>query len=228
MSNVTTITMPDAAALERKFARQSAPDRITTQQEYIAAAEARRVNKQLLDDVASTFDPLVKEADAVTRKVRALRAQFEEPLKAAIFSIDIALSLFEKEQAEQARRENDRIANELREQEVRKAREEAASLERLGYIKQADKVRQMPLPEPIVPVVPVAVPKVAGLSSREIYSAEVTDMTKLILAVAAGDAPQEVLLPNLPVLNSLARASKTALSIPGVKVVSKTSRAQRR
>ena len=74
---------------------------------------------------------------------------------------------------------------------------------------------------PVLPVVAAtpAAPKVSGLSFRETYKAEVTDMRALVQAVASGAQPITLLQANQTALDGMARALKEALAIPGVRLV---------
>lgn len=63
-------------------------------------------------------------------------------------------------------------------------------------------------------------PKVDGVSIREVWSAEVTDLMALVRAVADAKAPLAYLQANKAALNTVARAQKTELNtIPGVRAV---------
>lgn len=73
------------------------------------------------------------------------------------------------------------------------------------------------------PIIAPDIPKAAGTSKREIWSAEVTDLMVLVKAVAEGAAPISVLDANMKVLNGLAKSLRAELNIPGVKAVSKES-----
>ena len=59
-----------------------------------------------------------------------------------------------------------------------------------------------------------AAPKAAGVSVREVWEAVVTDKTKV---------PLEYMEVNMSALNSIARATKGSLNIPGVQFVKKTA-----
>lgn len=72
------------------------------------------------------------------------------------------------------------------------------------------------------PVIASSTPKVAGITMRKTYSARVTDKSALIKAVAAGTAPDNVIEPNMTVLNALARSLKEGFSYPGVELVTET------
>lgn len=73
--------------------------------------------------------------------------------------------------------------------------------------------------------VPSSVPKVAGISYRETWAAEVTDLLALVKAVAIGKAPLAYLQANTVALHAAARSLKTELNqIAGVRaVVTKTA-----
>jgi len=60
---------------------------------------------------------------------------------------------------------------------------------------------------------------VSGISSRENWSAQVTDKAALVKAAAENPAYLAYLEPDMKSLNALARAQKNALAIPGVKAV---------
>lgn len=60
-------------------------------------------------------------------------------------------------------------------------------------------------------------PAAAGVSYRDNWKAEVTDLMALVQAVAGGKAPIDYLLPNATVLNALAKGKKETMAIPGVK-----------
>lgn len=89
------------------------------------------------------------------------------------------------------------------------------------------KVEPVAVPRVVMaPVKPAA--QVAGLSSREVWSAEVVDLDALLKFCGENPAIGRTLIqPNLSTLNALARAEKAALKIPGVRAVSSVSTAVR-
>ena len=85
--------------------------------------------------------------------------------------------------------------------------------------------------------VPTSLPKVAGISPRDYWSALVEDKLALIKAVASGLVPLEAVDPNQALLNEQARALKPSTSqdiaqfsvrYPGVKAICEKSVAGRR
>lgn len=82
----------------------------------------------------------------------------------------------------------------------------------------------------VVTVVPEveAQAKVAGISGRVSYSAEVIDLLELVKAVAAGKAPIECVLADAKFLNAQARAfKKEGQLFPGVNIKAERSIAAR-
>jgi chromosome segregation ATPase len=79
----------------------------------------------------------------------------------------------------------------------------------------------------VAPVVQTEAPKIAGLSSREVWSAEVTDIKALCRAVADGMVSVNAVEANMSYLNKLAKMDKDQMSIPGAKAVKETSIASR-
>ena len=86
------------------------------------------------------------------------------------------------------------------------------------------------LSEPVVPLPPpvsaTPKPKVAGVSSRVLYSTELQDIDKLIDAAAAtpkGSVERQLLAYNQRAADQLAKATKGQVNFPGVKVVTRRS-----
>lgn len=68
----------------------------------------------------------------------------------------------------------------------------------------------------------ISLPKVAtpsGVSFRENWNAEVTGFRLLVEAWLAGKVPDNVICPDMKVLNASARALKSSLNWPGVKAI---------
>lgn len=70
--------------------------------------------------------------------------------------------------------------------------------------------------------------KIEGLSTHDVWSAEVVDLAALVKAVVKGDALLSYVLPDMTRLNAVMRATRGKQMIPGVRAVRKTSVAQRR
>lgn len=67
--------------------------------------------------------------------------------------------------------------------------------------------------------IPVAeAPAATGISTRGVWKAEVSDLMALVKAVAAGDAPVTLLQANTTAINQTAKALKSAMNYPGIRV----------
>lgn len=105
--------------------------------------------------------------------------------------------------------EQKRIAAEMERKriEAEKQMQIAAEAEAAGDTEKAEiAVALAAMEESTVTVAP----KAAGVSMREVWSAEVIDLDKI---------PREYLLPDMNALNALAKAMKKESPIPGVKFV---------
>lgn len=72
--------------------------------------------------------------------------------------------------------------------------------------------------------VPIIMPKVSApenVSYIDQWTAEVVDIKKVCKAVIDGILPPNAILPNMTILNGLARIQKENLNIPGIKAVKK-------
>jgi hypothetical protein len=96
--------------------------------------------------------------------------------------------------------------------------------EQLGaYTKQAQANKAEEKKTGVETAEPTLVPKVKGISNQTTWRAVVTDKAALIKAVAEGKIGDDVLEPNMVVLNKLARALKKQLDVPGVVAEDKVS-----
>lgn len=69
----------------------------------------------------------------------------------------------------------------------------------------------------VAPIVQIETPKVAGLTSRDNWKAECTDVMALVKAVAEGKAPVAYVMANEQVLGKMAKALKEQFVVPGVR-----------
>jgi hypothetical protein len=199
------------------------PTYITTSTEYVSAAELLRVVKgeqqrlkTLKDNTLAPFREGMQRVQALFAPKATMLDEAEADLKEAI-----------GDWTERQRLEQRRLEAELRDQHTRDAAAAEARAERLaekGKEEQAEAVRES---VPAVPVVIMDTPKVSGVSTRPVYTAEVVDFMELVKAVANGTASPAYLTANMTVLNNMARAMKESGSIPGVRMRRTTSVAAR-
>jgi len=179
---------------------------IQTRQDYDnATAFIKSAIIPAKERVKELFQPPVDDAKRAYDSARALRDTFLKP-------IEVAESIARSKgnmwlTAETARIEAERVAAaKAHESEIKKAERKA--------VKTGAPV--------ILPPAPVMLtPKIEG--TRTTWTAEVYDLRALCKAIGEGKAPIEAVKANTTILDGLARASKAALAIPGVKAISTTS-----
>jgi hypothetical protein len=212
----------DVKADAIRLSETAAQYQITTSEEYERGAQIVKELKAMQHEVSKTFDPIVEKAYLAHREATAQRAKYLDPLKDGEKRVKAAM-------ADWTRKEQARIIAE------RKAAEDAAALERAaleaakkqsyedavksGDLQAAREIASINPVEEIKVVEPVQA-KVAGVSTRKTYRAEVTDLAALVKA--AVDIPQYLsfLSANEQALNALARAAKTtSCAIPGVRFI---------
>lgn len=200
---------PDVEVL-RKDATQylAVTTAITTAAEYAASAETLKAGKTFVERVDKAFEPLLESIQESLKKTRALRDSITTPVKDHRRMIETARSEFEQRQAAAHAKANAEML--ALAQQVQESDQEALSAMGLDDMAGASFLPP-PLPAPLM--------KSQGISDRKQWSAEVFDEAELFLAVMSGKAPRNCLMLNQVFLNSLARAAKTTLAIPGVRAV---------
>lgn len=194
---------------------------------YEMAAEHLQAIKALQAEADQTFDPIVQKAYAAHREALSQKKRITDPLNQAESILKRNMGVYAQEQArlrmEEERRlreEAERQAAEEREREIEAAETAGASIEEVAVIAEAPLVRR--------PVVVAQAPRVQGVSSREIWKAEVTNVQALIKYVATRPELANLLAPNMPAINALARSLRSAMNVPGVRVWPESNIAARR
>lgn len=175
--------------------------------------------------------PSYEAAGEILREIatvkKGIKAKFAEPKKAAADAHKAICALENEFLAKVTERENEirqkmsafyeaeqkRIAaeQERKRLEAEKQMQIAAEAEAAGDTEKAEiAVALAAMEESTVTVAP----KAAGISMREVWSAEIVDITKV---------PREYLIPDMAALNALAKAMKRESTIPGVKFVKSLS-----
>ena len=135
-------------------------------------------------------------------------------------------SRYEAECRRREEEERRRLEAEARKAEEDRILAEAEIAEAFGQDAVAEEILNQPV-EPTPVVVPTERAKVEGVSSRELWRAEIVDLAALVRAAANNPAFVALLMPNMPALNALARATKQLMNVPGVKAVAEKSLAVR-
>ena len=180
--------------------------------------------KAYLDRVAEVFTPIVDAAHKAHKTALAQKAKLEEPALAAERTIKVKMVSYERERTakrrwaeEAARREAEKAAEEIQ-------LAEAIAAEKAGDRVQAERILAAPPRQVIVmpPAETTSIPKISGITFRDSWTCEVTDLLALVRAVADGKAPLSVLTADMSVLGKLANAQRGLFSLPGVLVVLKS------
>jgi hypothetical protein len=191
---------------------------ITDTVSYAQACEFLKGIKALRTEIAETFEPHIKRAHEAHKALLKEKADAEAPLADAERITKAALVVYDQTQERMRREEQQRLQAELHRQEEERRLQEAIALEAAGETAEAVAVLDEPIAAPVVAVAPMT-PKVSGISYRETWSAEVTDLSALVAYVATRPEFAGLLTPNMPALNAQARSLKGQLRMPGVKAV---------
>ena len=175
--------------------------------------------RELRRQVKETFaDPKAK-SHAAHRAVCDAEKKHDAPLAAAEMTIKNSISGYLRE--EEQRRQNELITRqaEERRKEEQARLERAALLDEAGEKDAADALLDEEPPPPPPPTTQDMRPQADGITSRKTWAAEVTNLRALAKYVADGGAVN-LLLPNMPALNSMARSHKEEMRVPGVSAIS--------
>jgi colicin import membrane protein len=211
----------DGSAVTAKaltYPEQARSIQILNRASYEAACEFLKGIKALRTEIAETFDPHIKRAHESHKALLKEKQDAEAPLTEAERITKDALVIFEQAEERKRREEQRRIEAELRRQEEERRLSEAVALEQAGEAAEAEAVLDEPFDVPAVAVAPTT-PKVSGISYRETWSANVTDLHALVQHVAAHPELSGLLSANQPALNAQARSLKAQMRLPGVKAV---------
>lgn len=238
-----------AAAIAQRIPLIAITDAVSFQ----AAVEDRAEIKRRLATIEEVMGPIVSTAHTAWKTAVGKRDGLRAPFVEADKAYARAMGAFEQEQerlrreaAERERKERERLEREERQrvaaEEARLRREEddrraalaVAAAER-GDVETAERIIEAPMVAPVVASRPVFVPvppappkpAAAGVSFRDVWSANVTNLMALVQAVGKGEQPVTLLQPDMTALNGLARSLKGAMNVPGVEAVSERIAAQR-
>ena len=233
-SEAIVIARPNAGAIESEFGsvRERAYALVIESREgHEAGLEAFKLLRLAIKKIDEHHEPTRAALEKAKKEILAARDRMRAPFEDALRIVGVKITRYEALARREAlmRAEDERKSREEAERAIVKesiAAEEAGDSERAAEII----TRPIETPPPMAPVAEVA--KVAGVSERQIYRAEVVSLEELIRYVAANLNGAEpgggaLLLANSVELNTRARAAKESLVIPGVRVVVETVRAVR-
>ncbi|MDD2858877.1 MAG: hypothetical protein PHU75_09410 [Candidatus Nanopelagicales bacterium] len=218
------IELTDTTAIRAEittWAQAVAALKITSEPTYRDAAEMLLNVRAIRGRVNATFDPVIEAAHKSHKAALAAKAEHEAPLATAERAIKGMMSAYMAEQERLRLAEQSRLAAIARQEEEDRRLAEAQAAQDAGDAEMAEALIAQPVVVQPVKAAP-AVPKIAGVVYRTTWRAEVVDLAALVRFVAATPAFANLVLANMPALNSLATAQKGAMAIPGVRAVSET------
>lgn len=191
---------------------------ISSPSQLMAATETLKGIKRKWKEIEATRKSLVAPLDEGRERIQAF---FRPPLDFLASAEGIYKSKITAYQSEERR-----IALEIARKETERLRKldeaKAKRAEASGNTGRAEELRERAI---IVPVVPTT--KLAGTSTRELWSAELLDIKALCAAIADGKAPADMVTFNQSAGNRLASALKDAADVPGVRFMRTESMAVR-
>ena len=236
---IPLIVIRDQASLE-----EAVEDRAEIKRRLARINELRDGNGT--DGIVSAIHFAWKNAVARFERLRGPYIEADKAYSRAMGAYEQEQARLRHEAEERARRERERLEAEerarvvaeqarLRKEEEDRRLAEASVAEARGDTETAERIIAAPIetptvaPRPVfVPVAPVAPkPAAEGLSFRDNWTAEVTDLALLVKAIARGEAAITLVVANQPALNGMARSLRGALALPGVRAVNERIAAQR-
>ena len=186
---------------------------------YSKAGELWKNIRAIRAKVAESFNPLIKHAHDLHKATLAKKGEIDKPLEDAERTVKGAMEKYSTEQERKRQEEQRRLAEIARKQAEEQALLDAIAAEeeamRNGATKEEAAQEATAIINEPVYVAPVViqkeVPKVQGVSFREVWKFRITDEKKI---------PREYLMPDLIKLGALARALKGQFNVPGAEAYS--------
>ncbi len=229
MSDMITIEKPAPPAVVAELSPM-----VTVAQEYQVVDVATNTValeriKSLRDgerQIRDYFEPARKAADSAKKEILAARDGLIGPIQQARMIYDRTADHYEQEQRAIALEEERRLQQIIRKQEEERQLQDAIAAEEAGDTAGANAILEEKVEAPIIAVAP-QVAAVKGVSKTTRWSAEVVDKLALVNYVSSHPEWVSLLDANMPNLNRLAVSQHEALTIPGVRAVSTSTRSTR-
>jgi hypothetical protein len=159
--------------------------KITSADEYAIAADQMQKVKGLAKEIEAARTIQVAPLNTLVKDVNGYYKRFAEPLASTERVIKDAMLAYSNEQ-ERLRKLAEAKAQQDAREEAEKLAAKADKAEAKGNVEVAEAIREHAATVVAeVPVLPTAAPKVAGISKKVSYSADVKDARLLVMAAAA-------------------------------------------
>lgn len=187
-------------------------------------SKAKQLDEQR-KSLTAPLDDLKKRIMDLFRGPLDMLTQAESSIKRAMITYEDDQERIRREEEarirEEQRKEQERLRKlaEENERKAAEARESGNDAKAAQYEARAEEQITRAQTTPTAVVLADARPKVAGISTIEVWHARVTD---------AAQIPRDYMIPNLDALEKIAKATKGTINIPGVEFYAeKTMRAGR-
>lgn len=189
---------------------------VTNQEGYNAAGAYLLRVKEARKKLTDALEPFVQSAHKVWKEARKRADEFYGPVDEAEAIVKPAMAAWwEKEERERLRKQQEADLAAQKAEEERIVAEAVKAAE-IGNHAAADAILEQPVM--VAPVVMPAASQVKGVSMRELWQYELTDLKALIKAVAEGKVPMGAVSANAAFLGQQARSLKGEMKYPGVRV----------
>lgn len=220
VANVLSASKAEAirksAAMAARYAHSI---RVETQDDYSYAADELKGVKKKYKELEENRKSITRNIDAAKKQVTDLFRKPLDFLTQAEVELKNKLRQYDNKQEAILEAELKKAREEQRKEQERLRAEAEKAMEK-GDVEVAAALEFEADSTPVVTALPP--PKTEGISYREDWYAEVTDEAALITAVLKGNAPSNLIVINMAVLNAMARTLKKGFNVPGV--VAKTKK----
>lgn len=228
MNQPLAIKHPDPAKMNASFApilAEASTLKIADQTTASRAGELLRAIKGaerfiLEGDPTSGWEGFAGHVEALHKEHKfavKIRDASVQPYRAAYGTLNDNLLAYEAEVKRKAEEESRAQEAAARKAEEERLLQEAIEAKDQGQDALAEEILETPVTAPTF--TPPAPPKIEGRSVRENFKAKVVDMLALVRWVAQHPEDLNLLDPNMPSLNALARSRKRAFKLPGCELV---------
>lgn len=221
MSELVTIEAPDTTELDQAantIVQRAEAFEVIDAPTYKIGAQHTLDCRKRIKAVKALFQPAKSAANAAHKSVCELENKCLGPFKAAQAELDGKMGVWRQQEAERVRREQEAAEREPQ----RLAAEQARKAEELrqAHMPEAAEAMVAAEPPPPAPVILSDVPKVAGISHREVWKARIVNEAQIKRAY---------LQPNIKAIDAAARSmGKIAEEqVGGIEVYKDTTTAGR-
>jgi hypothetical protein len=193
---------------------------IETHEQYLVVGGAALDARAGIKAVEALFKPQKVAMDSAKKVVLSQEKEYIAPFEEVKALADGLLKRYDVRREAERRAEEARLRAEAQKQAEDMRIAEAAAVEASGDKEAAEAIISAPI-EAVAPIV-VKEETAPGVSMRDNWVAEVHDVLALLRAIidpANTAATVDLISPNMPALNQMAKALKSNLNIPGVKAV---------